>query len=714
MLWSHTITREALHPADYVAAEVQNVAPPSFVSNSSPPVAPPSLEISTPLNHQQPADPIILPTALSDSDILYSLDRLYRSGNANKAELRLNIALLQTDIGRITAQWMSLRNQPTMPFQDYITFQTAYSDWPLGTALTRKAEVNLVTGLAPDDVKQAYFARKTPQTTTGKLYWAQKLRLAGATETIEGLIRPIWRTERLLKTTEQQVFEQFSALLTREDHRTRMLALMAGKNWEAALRAARYVSDDLEAIAKVRIAVLQNSKTALAQIEALSKDKQADPLILHSRLMLLTQQKRYKEAAALINTFIQTPASTPFQALSERECRDWQEQQRITARTLLDESAFEEAYKAAAAQLSKRGCHHSDAEFLAGWIAFRFLGNLNKAVPHFTALASNASTSTQKARAAYWLARVADARLDQEAAKANYQRAAKEWNTFYGQLAAEKLAETNFPTFEFSTLEEESTKFQKTTIFQAIKLLSDGGMIDLATILYADLANSLTEKVQFDALSQLAATQNNAQASLIIARIASRKGIDLGSAAYPTFGLPSVQPEMSNVEPALVYAIAHQESAFNPKAKSSAGALGLMQLMPETARSTANRRELSFSPERLTLDPEYNVALGAAHLQDLLKDWKGSKLLSFAAYNAGGGNVKKWITAHGDPRLPDVDVVDWIERIPFYETRHYVQRIAENLMIYRRLIGSSEPSLFAKEINTAPVKEPLNQQESKQ
>jgi soluble lytic murein transglycosylase len=184
----------------------------------------------------------------------------------------------------------------------------------------------------------------------------------------------------------------------------------------------------------------------------------------------------------------------------------------------------------------------------------------------------------------------------------------------------------------------------------------------------------------------------DARALVAIGKLATQRGLALDTHAYPTIGIPDYETftAVPQVERAMVFAIARQESQFDPRAQSGVGARGLMQMMPATAQRTAKRVSTSYETDRLTSDPAYNARLGQAHLGELMEDWKGSYILAFASYNAGGGNVKKWIDAYGDPRTPNVDPVDWVERIPFTETRNYVQRVMENLQVYRnRLDGKS-------------------------
>jgi soluble lytic murein transglycosylase len=229
---------------------------------------------------------------------------------------------------------------------------------------------------------------------------------------------------------------------------------------------------------------------------------------------------------------------------------------------------------------------------------------------------------------------------------------------------------------------------------QAIKLLHEADARQLTLPLYIDLAQRLTDPTQLNALGDLAVAQRDSRALLAVGKSAVQRGFPLDLHAFPTIGVPAYEPVGGPVETAMVYAIARQESAFDPRAQSHAGARGLMQLMPATAKRTAKRFGVAFTLERLLSDAAYNAQIGAAHLSELMEDWRGSYILAFASYNAGGGNVKKWIDAYGDPRSPHVDPIDWVERIPFSETRNYVQRVMENLQVYRNRLGGGRSALL--------------------
>jgi soluble lytic murein transglycosylase len=236
-------------------------------------------------------------------------------------------------------------------------------------------------------------------------------------------------------------------------------------------------------------------------------------------------------------------------------------------------------------------------------------------------------------------------------------------------------------------------------IVQAIRLLYALNERDLATMILGEFAKRVEGADAMIALSHIATSLGDTRAELVVGKRALYRGFPVEWAAFPTTGIPKFEVVGNSVERPMTFAIARQESAFEADAVSSAGARGLMQLMPATAKITAERAGLPYDLDRLTSDPAYNAALGTAHLGDLVAYWRGSYLLTFAAYNAGPGNVRKWIAAYGDPRSEGVDTVDWVERIPFEETRNYVQRIMENLQVYRHILGDRTALLIEQDLH---------------
>ncbi len=355
---------------------------------------------------------------------------------------------------------------------------------------------------------------------------------------------------------------------------------------------------------------------------------------------------------------------------------------------MLDQGQAEAAYRVAAGHAAEKATARLEAEWHAGWIALRFLDAPERALPHFARAAALAETPVSIARASYWQGRAFEALGDAAAAEAHYRRAAERHVAYYGQIARARLGLKDVPLNTIAPAADRPSE-----ALEALRLLRRAGADAQARTLALDLARTLDDPA---ALQHAAETVRDAADSRFLVnfgKAAIHRGLPLERVAFPVCGIPEFGMHQMRVELAMVFAIARQESAFDPAAMSHAGARGLMQMMLPTARETARRFGYGFDAGRLTRDAAYNAQLGAAHLADLLRDWRGSYILAFAAYNAGSGNVKDWIEAYGDPRRPEVDPIDWVERIPFTETRHYVQRVMENLQIYRALVDG-QPSLM--------------------
>lgn len=575
------------------------------------------------------------------------------------------------------AEWFAIRSGHPVGFDRMATFQKANPDWPISTLLRRRAEEALLASRKPAAAIRAFFAQQAPLSVAGKLALADALKSEGRHQEAGEIIRKAWREDSLSKVTETRILSEFSGTLTTADHRFRMEQLLFRKSWSSALRAAAYAGKDYVLLAQARIAVNQGGRKAEAALAAVPHHFRSDSSYIFSKALLLRRKENFAEAARAM-------AEAPRDPSILVDGDEWWEERRLVARKLLDKGDAQAAYLVASHHGAEGDAPRIEAEFHAGWIALRFLNEPETAAKHFAHAAEIAETPISVARAAYWQGRAAEAAGEPDVARQHYARAADKPITYYGQLARAKLGYTSLelrrPDVTADAVRDEVNKLRPV---QALRLLNEMGERDLAVSLYSELAQHLTDVAQLDALGALAAEQNNARAVLAVGKTAVQRGFPLDLHAYPTIGIPTFERVGDEVEQAMVYAIARQESAFNPRALSTAGARGLMQLMPATAKRTAKRFGLGFDVKRLIEDPAYNAKLGSAHVSELMEDWRGSYILAFASYNAGGGNVKKWIDAYGDPRSPRVDPVDWIERIPFYETRNYVQRVLENLYVYR-------------------------------
>jgi soluble lytic murein transglycosylase len=329
----------------------------------------------------------------------------------------------------------------------------------------------------------------------------------------------------------------------------------------------------------------------------------------------------------------------------------------------------------------------------------RALNDPAAAMPHFAAIAQSTEHPTGLARAAYWQGRAAEALNRREEARAHYDRASRYPTAYYGQLARARLGAGDIVLHPLPEARSGAERLEMARVFEILYAIGESDVLVPAA---ADLA----ERADASALAMLAdisSRHKDARVTLLLGKGAVARGLPLDKHAYPIEGLPRYEPVGPAVEPPVAYSIARQESAFNPKAVSSAKAYGLMQVTVPAGKHIAKKLGIGFDQKRLINDPAYNVRFGAAELGDLIESYRGSYILSFAAYNAGRRRVSEWIERYGDPRDPKIDAVDWVERIPFSETRNYVQRVLENLQVYRVRFGASSKLMIEADLRRGAV-----------
>jgi soluble lytic murein transglycosylase len=388
--------------------------------------------------------------------------------------------------------------------------------------------------------------------------------------------------------------------------------------------------------------------------------------------------------------------SIPRDSSATIDTDQWWIERRLIARKLLDDNDAKTAYQVARnAAVPARDNYRVEHQFTAGWIALRFLNDPATAQTHFAKIAQGISNPISLARASYWQGRASEAMGRQQEARAHYQAAAQHPTAYYGQIARAKLGMKDLvlrsPPERHGTLQHE--------VVRAIDLLYAVGERDLIAGMLADLG----ERAQQDApvlaaLGDVATRNKDARATLLLGKGALGRGLPLDHYAFPVIGIPDFKTVGPAIDLPTVYSIARQESTFNQRTLSTAKAMGLMQVTPEAGRYVAKKFNVSFDAKKLMADPVYNVQLGAAELADLIVDYRGSYILSFAGYNAGRGRVRDWVERFGDPRDPNVDPIDWVERIPFSETRNYVQRVLENLQVYRVRFGGGTKLLIEADL----------------
>ncbi len=586
-------------------------------------------------------------------------------------------------------EWLVLRAEnDDFDFQRYAGFATQNPAWPNINQFRRKAEAALFQNGVNDAVIRRYFATTKPLTAKGRVAYARALLSQGERAQAQQLVRETWRTDALSGDMERQVLETFGPLLSGGDHKARMDRRLYAEDSDGALRAAQRLGPSQVAIVKAHAAVIDKSSKAKALLDAVPGDVRGDAAYLFTRARYLRRTDQTEEA-----TKVMLSASGNASAVHDPD--EWWEERRLLARRLLDAGEPRTAFRVAreAAMPEKEGARVEHL-FTAGWIALRFLNDPSTAKPLFAGILKVAEHPASQSRGHYWYARVCEALGQNGEARTHYERAARFSSTYYGQIAHARLGGSELRLPPPPTGHPQGHRLE---IVRAMEMLYAIDERDLVASAAADMADRAVDPTGLAAVAALAEKKADARTLVLLGRTAVSRGLPFEYYAYPTAGLPKFTPIGPPVEPHVAYAIARQESGFNPRARSGANAQGLMQVLPGTAKLVAKRNGITFDAKKL-YDPVYNVQIGAAELGHAIENYRGSYILTFVAYNAGPGRVRDWVERFGDPRDPKIDPIDWVERIPFSETRNYVQRVMENMQVYRVRFGASQKLMIEADL----------------
>ncbi|KQT88567.1 lytic transglycosylase [Aurantimonas sp. Leaf443] len=550
--------------------------------------------------------------------------------------------------------------------------------WPGLKTLRANSEKAIWREQRPAREVLQLFAGGAPASPEGAMALARAHIETGDARRARAVIARVWREERLDKDLEERILSQFQTLLTQADHRARMDKLLYGERiTDAGRMAGRAGAKQVYAAVAAAIRGDAIAPKLLAAVPAAQRN---DPIVVLARVEILRKKGDIDGAAQLLIASPRDPA-----VLIDPDA--WWNERRIVARDLLDAGKARLAYRVAANHSAENSPEAAEAEFHAGWFALRFLNEPRAAAQHFAKIAQMSNKPLSLSRSYYWQGRAAEAGAGGNAA-AFYAKAASYSATFYGQVAAARLGRRPEPIVFPKASAAERDRFAQREPVRAIQRLQQVGSQWRADALMKAMADELDSPGELGLLSALAERNGDHPLVLQIGKQAYWRGIDAPALAFPTGVIPA-NANISAAGKALAYAIARQESAFNPKARSPVGALGLLQLMPGTAKSMAAKAGLPYSPARLTSDTAYNATLGSHFLGEQIDNFDGSYVLTFAAYNAGPRRAREWIQRFGDPRGKSMEeVVDWVERIPFTETRNYVQRVMENYEVYKNRLGA--------------------------
>ena len=616
-------------------------------------------------------------TSQADTEALENvieLVRKHKPADATQAE-----AAISDPVARKLAEWIILRSDDNgASVERYRAFISANPSWPSQSFLRRRLEAALWDDHRDDTTVWAWFENESPVSAKGKFSLARVMLGRGDRANAERLVRDAWRNDSMSEDTESTALDLFGALLTPGDQKARMDLLLYGSEHEAAMRAAKRLGSSEVALAKARIAAYRKASNTRALLEAVPRELHGDPGYVFSRIQLLRREEKFTEAAQLMMGAPKDPGRL-------YNLDEWWIERRLLSRKMIDVGEHRTAYLIARdAALPARDIYKTEQEFTAGWIALRFLNDPSTAAQHFARIGVGSVNPTTLARAGYWQGRAAEAAGRSQEARTAYAAAAEQSTSYYGQLARAKLG---LPQIELNGAPTARGRaIERLEIVRAVQLLYQLDEREIAIPIFADMGEN-GDSDALVGLGELASRNGDARSMLLMGKSALNRGLPFDFYAYPVTGIPPFKSIGPDVEQSIVFAIARQESAFNPSVVSPAQAYGLMQVTPDAGKYVCKKYGASFDFGRLKTDPVYNAALGAAELGGLIEDYRGSYIMTFAAYNAGRGSVKKWVERYGDPRDPKVDAVDWVELIPFSETRNYVQRIMENLQVYRARFG---------------------------
>lgn len=606
--------------------------------------------------------------------------------------------------GQKLADWFMLRHsESTAPFKHYAAFLAANPDWPSNALLRRRAEARLWQEKS-DAATVHKFTMDRPTSAKGKFALARVLLGEGDNDRATRLVREAWRTDELSERSEEDSYEAFHDLLTADDHRARMDKRLGAKDYAGARRAAKRLGEDALAIVKACSAVTGKANKAKDYLEDVSTEARRDLGYVLCRAQWHLQNDRIDDAAEVIL------AAAP-DMMAAQDTDAWWRERRLLARKLLDQGKFKTAYDVVrAAVVPAMEVYRVDYHFMCGWIALRYLDDPKAAMVHFAAIDEGSANPIALSRAHYWRGRAAETMGATADARMSYQAAARYPTAYYGQLARARLGLDGIELRPPSPVLAVADTPPADERVRAAEMLYGIGERDMVFYYAEDFAKESTDVAALEALGELAGQRNDARVMLEVGKSALARGLALDHYAFPTIGIPEHKQVAPAIETSVIYSVARTESSFDQRDKSPANAVGLMQVTPEAGRDTAKRFGLTYNWDRMVSDPVYNTQMGAAELSALLSEYRGDQIMTFAGYNAGRGRVREWVQARGDPRDPKVDPVDWVERIPLSETRNYVQRVMENVLVYRaRFEGSgtatakSEQRVTTHAVSAAPT-----------
>lgn len=583
------------------------------------------------------------------------------------------------------AQWKYLRDPSTLQisFGEGHRFLSQHGDWPEAKTIQLRTE-EAALNQSPDGSAMRAFCEQFPPLSGRGMLACVTANAAGANR--EAWLKQGWLQGDFSPYEEELVLNRFGGALSHEDHEARADRLLYEGKINSAQRMMSLVSHQRVPLYEARIALITGARNANAKLEALPGNYRNDPGIMFDRI-----RWRHKKGldAGVAELFVQSPEDPPYPDL-------WWPLRAIAVREAMASAQYGEAL-----EIIRRHGELTNREFLAealwlkGWINLEFRGNAGEGYKAFYDLYTNVGTPVSKARAAYWAGRAATKNGNAGIARDWFEKAAAHPTVFYGQLAHLQLhpgVPLELPEQPYVS-DAAKQSFAQEEMAQVVRLLAERGEEEEAELFLVHMASVAQSRERLALLADLGESVMGKHGGVLVAKAALRQGVVLTKAGWP---MPTI-PDNIEIEPALALAITRQESEFDPRAQSRANARGLMQLLPGTANETARRFAIPYSPDKIW-NEDTNVLLGSAYLGSLVNAWDDSYILAIASYNAGPANARRWREDYGHPSGDIEQSINWIESIPFSETRNYVQRVMENLQVYRTRLHSQQKVALAQDL----------------
>ena len=573
-------------------------------------------------------------------------------------------------------EWIRYYNGASdLTFADYIEYLNTNDNWPEIEKIKYKAETKIRFSDSPAKIID-FFENNEIQTGIGKIYLGNAFVVTGRKEDGIKLIREGYIEGSFGRADQKQIIIKYKSFLDIEHHKKRITNLLWNKQYRTAQRLIKYVDKDHQKLYEARIGLISFAGGVDQLISNVPTKLKNNVGLVHDRINWRIKKRKFSSALDLLQTINKNNSSE-----LERPDKFWKLKS-YSIRKLIDEHRYDEAYRLSINHGLKTSADIAAAEWLAGWLSFSFLNDPATASLHFKNIYDISSRPISKARGSFWLAR-AYQNLGKDGLAQEWFIESSKYNlTFYGQLAHQYLKEKKlFAINKYSeSIDIDNPKPGMIEIYKSLYLLNELEEFKIMKKFIWSIAKSedTSERLR---ITKLAKKFNRNDFAVQAGKFIYYDTLLLAPESFPSVNRPEFGKIIFPPQP-FIHSVIRQESQFDPKAGSYAGAKGLMQLMPYTAKKLSSGLNLKYSKSRLTNDPVYNVILGSAYLDQLLSMYDGSYILSLAAYNAGSSRVKRWIARYGDPRTNDIDPVDWIELIPFKETRNYVQRVMENLQVY--------------------------------